>query len=145
MALWLVGVKKVPVAVEEDFSGRRMSRPEFWRFMSSRNFTHLYDQFGEGPHDPLYLPADIRGLSDDPYRSLAWMAQCEDAFEKSDARYYEFEWAQLLRRHKLLSPDGRAQLPRAVPEAVRLCRSRAAKQLPGYEGPPSSATVSRLR
>jgi hypothetical protein len=138
MAYWLIGVKRVPVAIDENFSSRRMSHEKFWRFMSRHHLTHLYDQFGEGPHDPLYLPVDIRGLSDDPYRSLAWMAECKEAFGKSKVRYYEFGWAQLLRRHKLLSPEGRAQLRRAVPEAVRVCRSPAARGLAGYLGTRSS-------
>jgi hypothetical protein len=132
MAYWLVGVKRAPVSVEERLGSHRMSHPRFWRLMSRHHLTHLYDQFGEGPHDPLYLPADIRGLSDDPYRSLAWMAQCKGAFGKSKVRYYEFGWAQLLRRRKLLSPAGRAQLRPALSAAIRLCRSPAARKLPGY-------------
>jgi hypothetical protein len=132
MAYWLIGVKRVPVAIDENFASRRMSREKFWRFMSRHHLTHLYDQFGEGPHDPLYLPVDIRGLSDDPYRSLAWMAQRKGAFGKSKVPYYEFGWAQLLRRRKLLSPAGRARLRPALSAAIRLCRSPAARKLPGY-------------
>jgi hypothetical protein len=145
MASWLIGVKKVRVDVQTDLSGRRMSRTAFWRFMEGRRCTHLYDQFGEGPRDPLYLPVDIRGLGDDPYRSLAWLAQKKGAFEESKVRYYEFEWAQLLRQHKLLSPDGRSQLRRAVPEAVRVCRSPAAHDLPGFRGVASSGGASSPR
>jgi hypothetical protein len=137
MAYWLIGVRRAPVAIEKHFASRRMSHKAFWRFLSRRHLTHLYDQFGEGPHDPLYLPVDIRGLSDDPYRSLAWMAQRKGAFGKSKVPYYEFGWAQLLRRRKLLSPDGRSLLERALPKAVGVCRSPAARGLPGYLGPRS--------
>jgi hypothetical protein len=80
------------------------------------------------------FPADIRGLSDDPYRSLAWLAQRARAFGESKVPYYEFGWAQLLRRRKLLSPHGRPQLRRALPRAIRICRSPAARKLPGYLG-----------
>jgi hypothetical protein len=138
MALSLVGVKKVRIKIAHDFSALRMSRARFWRFLSTRHMTHVYDQFGEGPRDPLYLPVDIRGLSDDPYRSLAWMAERAGAFRSSKVPYYEFKWAQLFRRHKLLSPDGRARLRRALPQAIHLCRSRAARALPGAPVAPSA-------
>jgi len=134
MAYWLVGVKRAPVTVETRLGSHRMSPRKFWRLMSRHHLTHLYDQFGEGPHDPLYLPADIRGLSDDPYRSLAWLAKRAKAFGKSKVAYYDFAWAQLLRRHKLLSPHGRPQLRRALAQAIRICRSPAARGLPGYLG-----------
>jgi hypothetical protein len=132
LAYWLVGVKRAPVSVEERLGSHRMSHRRFWRLMSRHHLTHLYDQFGEGPHDPLYLPADIRGLSDDPYRSLAWLAQRAKAFGESKVPYYEFGWAQLLRRRKLLSPHGRPELRRALPRAIRICRSPAARTLPGF-------------
>src|SRR5262245_34081068 len=34
MAYWLIGVKRVPVAIDENFASRRMSHEKFWRFMS---------------------------------------------------------------------------------------------------------------
>jgi len=138
MALALIGVKKVRVKVSKDFSALRMSRGRFWRFLSTRHMTHLYDQFGDGPRDPLYLPIDVRGLGDDPYRSLAWMAERAGAIRPSNVPYYEFKWAQLFRLHKLLSPDGRARLRRALPQAIHLCRSRAARALPGAPVAPSA-------
>ena len=144
MACWLVGVKRVRVRVEIHCSGRRMSQTKFWRFMSSHDLVHLYDQFGDGPRDPLYLPVDIRGLSDDPYRSLAWLARCEGAYEKRDVPYADFEWAQLLRQHRLLSPDGRSQLDRALPEAIRVCQSPAAAHLPGFRRPRRQRARIRL-
>jgi hypothetical protein len=62
--LWLLGVKKVPIRVDKNYARRQMSRPRFWKFLASRRLMHLYDQFGNGPHEPLYLPEDIRGLGD---------------------------------------------------------------------------------
>jgi hypothetical protein len=133
-ALWLVGVKKVFVEMGDDLTGRSMSTAGFWRFMSQRGCVHLYDQFGDGPREPLYLPQDVRGLADDPYRSLAWMAKQEGAFADSDVPYYEFEWAQLLRRHRLLDRHHRSEIRRALHAAVAVCRSPAASGLPGYRG-----------
>jgi hypothetical protein len=133
-AVWLVGIKKVFVDVQENRPGGDMSPTTFWRFMSTRHLVHLYDQFGDGPRAPLYLPEDIRGVGDDPYRSLAWMAKERHAFGDSDVPYYDFEWAQLLRRHRLLDPNDRSSMRRALAKAVNICRSPAARKLPGYLG-----------
>jgi hypothetical protein len=135
-ALWLLGVKKVPIKVTRDYSAKKMSRAKFWRFLSKRRLVHLYDQFGHGPHDPMYLPKDVSGLGDDPYRSLAWLVEKCGAYEKSRKHYYEFDWAQFFRERKLLHPSGRFQLDGAVRKAVRLTRSQDARGLPGYR--PSS-------
>jgi hypothetical protein len=122
MAYWLIGMKRAPVKVEERLGSHGLSPPRFWRLMSRHHLTHLYDQFGEGPHDPVYLPADIRGLSDDPYRSLAWLAQRAKAFGESKVPTTSSDGPQPLRRRKLLSPHGRPQLRRAQPRAIRICR-----------------------
>jgi hypothetical protein len=122
LGCWRVAVKRAPVTVETRLGSHRMSPRKFWRLMSRHHLTHLYDQFGAGPHDPLYLPADIRGLSDDPYRSLAWLAQRAEAFGKSKVAYYEYAWAQLLRRHHILSPHGRPQLRRALAPSASAAR-----------------------
>ena len=58
---------------------------------------HLLDQFGLGPHEPRLLPEDIRGLADDPYRSLAWALRHAGAYEKTDLAFSEFKWADFLR------------------------------------------------
>jgi hypothetical protein len=133
-AVWLVGIKKVPVDVQKNVSRRKVSPTAFWRFMSTHGLVHLYDQFGDGPRDPLYLPEDIRGVGDDPYRSLAWLAKEQKAFDDSDIPYYDFEWAQLLRRHRLLDPNDRSSMRRALGKAIDICRSPVARKLPGYRG-----------
>ena len=133
-AVWLLGIKKVSVDVQKNLSGCVGSPKAFWRLMSTHRLVHLYDQFGDGPRDPLYLPEDIRGVGDDPYRSLAWMAKERKAFDDSDVPYYDFEWAQLLRRHQLLDPNDRSSMRRALGKAIDICRSPAARKLPGYRG-----------
>ena len=55
---------------EADFT--HLSFPNLWKTMHDSHWIFTHDQFGNGPHDPIHLPEDIRGLSDDPYRSLAW-------------------------------------------------------------------------
>ena len=130
--LWLLGVKKVPVRVTKSFATRKMSRPRFWKFLAAGRMMHLYDEFGNGPHEALYLPEDIRGLGDDPYRSLVWMVEQENGIRDTRDPYAEFAWAQFLRRRRLLSPAGREQLDRALKKALALCRSKNARHLPGY-------------
>jgi hypothetical protein len=122
-------VKQNPVAVV-----RARRRPVRHRSPSHVDGVLAHRREACDREGPLYLPADIRGLSDDPYRSLAWLAQRARAFGESKVPYYEFGWAQLLRGRKLLSPHGRPQLRRALPRAMRICRSRSARKLPGYLG-----------
>ena len=154
--LWLLGVKKVPVRVTKTFATRKMSRPRFWKLLAARRMMHLYDQFGHGPHEPLYLPEDIRGLGDDPYRSLVWMVEQENGIRDTREPYAEFAWAQFFRKRKLLSPAGREHLDHTLKKALAVCRSRHARHLPGYRPPnddavqvasrPLASTVSvRLR
>ncbi|MFI5362149.1 MAG: ParB-like protein [Elusimicrobiota bacterium] len=128
------GIKRVRFDVRADFSKRRMSRAAFWKAMRRNGWLYLYDQFGEGPREPLYLQSDMRGLSDDPYRSLAWMVR-EAGGYGSDADYYtSFPWVNFFRKRRLLRDSERRDLKKVLPEAVRLARSPAARTLPGYLG-----------
>ena len=88
-----------------------------------------------GDHEPLYLPDDIRGLGDDPYRSLVWMVEQENGIRDTREPYAEFAWAQFLRKRKLLSPAGREHLDHALKKALAVCRARQARHLPGYRPP----------
>jgi hypothetical protein len=123
-ALWDFGIKKVEVRVVKDFSKSKYSFNKFWKLMGKSKWSHLYDQFGEGPHGPLYLPDDIRGMADDPYRSLAWAALKMGAFKKSEEMYSEFAWAQFLRNKKLLHREGKRGFISALKLAIKLCRQR---------------------
>lgn len=100
--------------------------------MKKEHHCYPYDQFGEGPRSPLYLPIDVRGMADDPYRSLAWMVRKEGGYENSNETFAEFQWADLFRKHRLLESTGRSGFQRALHRAVRLAQSREAKDLPGY-------------
>lgn len=127
-----VGIKKVRVSVVKDFSRSKMSYAAFWRWMTKNRSAYPYCQFGEGPRKPLYLPRDIRGLADDPYRSLAWFVRKAGAFENSDKNFAEFRWANFFRSRKLLDRYGLSGMPSAMVKAAKLAQSPAAKGLPGY-------------
>jgi hypothetical protein len=130
-----LGIRRVRVEVLEDLSGKRMSYQRFWNWMKKNHYLYPYCQFGEGPRDMIYLPYDIRGLADDPYRSLAWFVRKGGAYEKTDRNFAEFVWANFFRKKRLLEKrglDGFAQAERA---AMKLAQSKEAKKLPGWNKP----------
>jgi hypothetical protein len=131
-ACWHANVKKVRVKLVKDFSHSRLSYVQFWKKMASLKYAYLIDQFGTGPQSPLYLPSDIRGMADDPYRSLAWIVRKEGAYEKSDASFSEFAWANFFRKNCLLNKQGKEGLKHVIGKAVRLAKSDQARNLPGY-------------
>lgn len=127
-----VGIKNVRIEIVRDFSQKKWSYEKFWNWMFKTRNAYPYCQFGEGPRKALYLPKDIRGLADDPYRSLAWFVRKAGAFENSDKNFAEFQWANFFRSQHLLDRYGPKGLPKALVKAVKLAQSPAAKGLPGY-------------
>lgn len=127
-----IGVKKVRVTVVRDFSGRRMSYAAFWKWMFKSRNAYPFCQFGEGPRKALYLPKDIRGLADDPYRSIAWFVRKAGAFENSEKNFAEFKWANFFRSRRLLDRFGPKGMPEALEKAAKLAQSPEARRLPGY-------------
>lgn len=96
-ACWEAGVKKVHVKVIADFSNMHITK--FWRTMEDNKWVYLHDQFGTFrifAYD--ILPQDVRGLADDPYRSLAWAVKEAGGFAKSEIPFFEFKWANLFRK-----------------------------------------------
>jgi hypothetical protein len=131
-ACWHAEIREVKIKLIEDFSKSKLSYVEFWKRMAEMKYAYLMDQFGEGPRDPLYLPSDVRGMADDPYRSLAWIVRKEGGYEKSEVTFSEFAWADFFRAKKLLILQGRNGLKEAAHEGVVLARSSGAKALPGF-------------
>ncbi|HXH31477.1 MAG TPA: ParB/Srx family N-terminal domain-containing protein [Bacteriovoracaceae bacterium] len=127
-----LGIKKVYVETVKDLSTSDLGYSKFWKWMNSTRNTYPYCQFGEGPRLSLYLPKDIKGLADDPYRSLAWFVRKSGAFENSDKNFAEFTWANFFRSKKILDREGHAGFEKALLRAVKLAQSPEAKKLPGY-------------
>ena len=109
-----------------------MTYARFWKWMFKTRNAYPFCQFGEGPRKAIYLPKDIRGLADDPYRSLAWFVRKAGAFENSDRNFAEFKWANFFRKKGLLDRYGLECMPRALVKAVALAQTPAAKNLPGF-------------
>lgn len=141
-ACWHANILKVHVEVVEDLSKSKLSYHAFWKRMATKNYAYLYDQFGDGPRSPLYLPDDVRGMADDPYRSLAWIVRKEGGYEKSDTTFAEFRWADFFRSKRLLHLHGKDGLHDAVLRAFTLARSKAARSLPGYIDPKKIEAVA---
>ena len=130
-ACWHAKVKTVRVEVVKDYSKLKLTYHQFWKKMQKLKFAYLYDQFGEGPRSPLYLPQDIRGMADDPYRSLAWMIRKEGGFENTDVNFAEFQWANFFREKKLLEAHGRVGVHQAIKKGMRLLKKKDITHLPG--------------
>jgi hypothetical protein len=129
-----LGIEKVKVEIIKDFDADTdLTYEEFWKWMMNSRNSYPYCQFGEGPREPLYLPHDIRGLADDPYRSIAWFVRKAGAFENSDRNFAEFQWANFFRSKNLLQKHGKKGLPEALVEAVKLAQSEEARVLPGFD------------
>lgn len=109
-----------------------LSYAEMWQTMNSAHWVYPYDQFGNGPHPTTHLPEDVRGMADDPYRSLAWMIREKGGFLKVKEPFSEFIWANFLRKKLTVHPviDG---YDLCTKEGLKLCRSPEAKDLPGYK------------
>lgn len=129
-----LGIQQVKVEIIKDFrDDEKLSYEKFWKWMSRSRNSYPYCQFGEGPREALYLPHDIRGLADDPYRSIAWFVRKAGGFDNSEKNFAEFAWANYFRSKNLLKKFGRKGLPEAMELAVKLSQSLEAKKLPGFE------------
>ena len=131
-ACWEASVTEVTTDVIADLSAH--SFDDLWAKMKESNWIFPFDQFGGGPHDPIHLPENVRGMADDPYRSLAWMVRDKGGFQKSPQPFAEFHWANYLRKHMRLHPAF-DNIHEAITEALHLCRHPQANHLPGFVKP----------
>jgi hypothetical protein len=111
---------------------KALNRDEFYAVTRAMGLFYDRDQFGAGPHDPNHLPEDVRGLADDPYRSLAGEVRKRGGYEKTAVPFAEFKWANFF-RERLKTYPTKADFDKAVAEAMRLVADPAAKDLPGYK------------
>jgi hypothetical protein len=129
-ACWETGIKKVQVHIICDRG--KINKKAFWKFMVSNHWVYLTDQFGRGPNDPRLLPIDIRGMSDDPYRGLAWATREAGGFDKINVPFFEFHWANFLRKRINLD-DIRENFKATLISSINKCRSKSAAKLPGHK------------
>lgn len=127
-AMWECGVKTVHVEIKADLS--KLSKKKFWTAMKKLKWAFLFDQLGHGPHNPTYLPDDVRGMGDNKYRSLAWMIRERKGYDKSEKPFAEFYWGEFFRKN-LKSADPFSNS--SIQKCMKLCKSAKAKRLPGYK------------
>jgi hypothetical protein len=130
-ALYDEGVKSVLTLVIADL--RKLDTAAFWFVMDNRGWLHPYDERGRRrTHED--LPSSVKGLRDDPFRTLAGELRRSGGFAKETIPFAEFLWADFLRRRikrKLVEKNFR----RALKEALRLSKTGVADYLPGWCGP----------
>jgi hypothetical protein len=130
-ALMEEGVEDVATTVVADLS--MLSKDEFWVFIDNRAWCHPYDEDGKRrSFDD--IPRSIKGLKDDPFRSLAGELRRAGGFAKEVTPFSEFLWADFLRR-RIKASDVRQDFGAALSKALRLAKSPKAGYLPGWCGP----------
>lgn len=102
----------------------------FWQLMQEKAWVYLYDKDGQLV-EPSALPAGLAELQDDKYRSLAWGVLQVGGYAKSEVPFQEFLWGNYFRQH-LTFENTEEGFQQAIHEALRLCRSPEASNLPGY-------------
>jgi hypothetical protein len=122
------GFDTAPVVVIGDLTTLAMD--EFWSVMEGKGWLHPFD--GKGKKQPVSaIPAKIKKMEDDPYRSLAGFVRLEGGFQKTTTPYAEFVWADFYRKQipeKMLSNA----FDKAVRLAMKLASTPDAAGLPGY-------------
>lgn len=128
LALWQSEVDEAFVRVVGDLSNLTAKR--FLRRMSDFGLLHAYDQKGARTC-PTRLPKSLADLKSDRYRDLAWSVRESGGYEKTDAPFAEFRWANYF-RGRIAASTVRQDFELAHDKAMWLARSPGARALPGY-------------
>ena len=125
------GQKEVYVTLVGDLS--KADPAHFWNLMDYHGWTHPYDEKGRRC-DYAELPKSVKGMQDDPYRSLAGELRGMGGFAKDATPFTEFVWADFFRtrvKRKALLDD----FEEALKSAYVFAKSADADFLPGWCGP----------
>jgi hypothetical protein len=130
LALRDEGVKSVATTVILDLS--QLELDAFWVVLDNRALMHPFDQHGKrlSYKD---IPHSIDELVDDPYRSLAGELRWVGGYAKDTSPFSEFQWADFLRRN-IDREKVENHFKRALDDARKLAKSKAADYLPGWCG-----------
>jgi hypothetical protein len=127
-ALWEAGIASGLFLVEADFTA--LHPQAFWVEMDARHWVHPIDAEGRR-HGVDALPKHVKGLVDDPYRSLAGYVRDAGGYVKTETAFAEFLWADFF-RHRVPIGPGREGFEVAVRTALALAHDPAARHLPGF-------------
>ena len=101
--------------------------------MDFHGWAHPFD--ARGRRRPFSeLPKTIKGMEDDPYRSLAGELRALGGFAKDSTPFSEFLWADFLRPRIKLKAI-KADFDAALTKALALAKTADADYLPGWSGP----------
>ncbi len=110
------------------------SEADFWAGLQRDHLVRLADAQGR-PVTPAELPQTLDAMPDDPYRTLAGRLRRAKAFcrPNDDKEFFEFRWADWLRRRPELPPDAvRAAPDNMLAVAERVVDKAAGDAPPGY-------------
>ena len=125
------GLKSVFVTVVADLS--RLPVDHFWTAMAFHAWVHPYDANGRRrPYSE--LPKTVKGMEDDPYRSLAGELRNLGGFAKDSSPFSEFLWADFL-RPRIKARAIKTDFDGALAKALVLAKTGDADYLPGWCGP----------
>src|SRR3989338_1074850 len=129
LALYRQGVARVACVVLAKYD--HLSMEELWKQMTQNGW--VYPNYLGQSYDVSYLPSNILGLKDDPYRSLAGSVQDAGGYGKTKIHFAEFIWADFFRTriHEPLIQD---DFETAVAQGLHIARSQeeaCALNLPG--------------
>jgi hypothetical protein len=125
-----LGHKNIFIYQQADFSS--FDTPKFWSMMESASWVLPQDQYGT-MHPYHQLPFDIRGMADDPYRSLVWKLKELGLWQKVDVPFAEFKLANFLRgKIEILNTCESFDL--AVKNTVQYLKSAPKSELEGIPG-----------
>jgi hypothetical protein len=136
-AMALLDEKADRVAVYILANLSKLAKDEFWAFLDNNDWCHAYDADGER-RALSDIPKTLSDLADDPFRSLVGELIRAGGCAKSGAPFFEFLWADFLRRRikrGLVEKD----FGTALVKALDLAKSPDAKSLPGWSGADPSA------
>jgi len=130
-ALYDEGQKEIFVTIVADL--HKLDEGAFWTVLDFRAWTHPYDAHGRR-RDFVDLPKSVRGLKDDPFRSLAGELRRVGGYAKDTTPFSEFLWADFLRR-RIKPKSAVRDFSTTLEKALEYAKSKEADYLPGWCGP----------
>ena len=125
-----LGHHHINIAIQADYSGVDPAR--FWELMEAKSWVLPQDQFGVR-HPYQHLPIDIRGMADDPYRSLVWSLKVHAWWTKVNVPFAEFKVANFF-RDKVVIGNTRESFELAVAAAIHLLEAMPSDSLAAVPG-----------
>ena len=113
---------------------KTLSKSEFESLMVKNNYVWLKDRNYRYRHFSK-LPACLKALTDDPYRSLAWKVRKNKGFTKINFSFQEFYWGEFFKQQGIhLESSDEWEIEAVLEDAMKLAKSKAAQHLPGHKG-----------